>query len=61
MTTHWEDNRLGCVRKYLKKLIDQCYDVIMTSSIGLFFKNQFQKPTLLKCILLLEGEKIGEI
>ena len=61
MTTRFEDNRLGCVRKYLKKLIGQCYDVIMTSSIGLFKKKHLQKPTLLKCILLLEGEKIGEI
>ena len=61
MTTGFEDNRLGCVRKYLKKLIGQCYDVIMTSSIGLFLKKHFQKPTLLKCILLLEAEKIGEI
>ena len=28
MTTRCEDNRLGCVVKYLKKIFDQCYDVI---------------------------------
>ena len=36
MTTRCEDNRLGCVIKYMKKLFDQIYDVIMTSSIGPF-------------------------
>ena len=38
MTTRCEDNRLGCVIKYLKKIFDQGYDVIMTSSIGPFFQ-----------------------
>ena len=36
ITTRCEDNRLECVIKYMKKLFDQCYDVIMTSSIGPF-------------------------
>ena len=39
MTTRYEDNRLGCVIKYLKKIFDQGYDVIMTSSIGPFLNN----------------------
>ena len=46
MTTHTIGNHLGCVIKYLKKKFDQCYDVIMTSSIGQFLKNNFLKPTL---------------
>ena len=58
MTTRCEDNRLGCVIKYLKKIFDQVYDVIMTSSIGPFF---FKKPRFLKRILLLDGVKIDEI
>ena len=40
MTTRCEDNRLGCVIKYLKKIFDQGYDVIMTSSIGPFFQKK---------------------
>ena len=58
MTTRCEDNRLGCVIKYLKKIFDQGYDVIMTSSIGPFFQ---KKTSFLKRILLLEGDKIDEI
>ena len=41
MTTHTIGNHLGCVIKYLKKIFDQSYDVIMTSSIGQFLKNNF--------------------
>ena len=61
MTTHMIGNRLGCVIKYLEKLFDQCYDVIMTSSLGPFLTTIFKNPRFLKRILLLEGEKINEI
>ena len=48
MTTRYEDNHLGCVIKYLKKIFEQCYDVIMMSSIGPFSKIYFWKPKLFK-------------